>query len=221
MRSFTPPISYCDVFLTEKFVKTACTSSRLDFDTAYGTRIICDDEEALDAISRLAAIQRGWHIAPNHPLQQSAGACRLSRGRSSGSPAAAELFVRCVRPSPSPTHKTPAGEAPKNPHSPSPIPHANTSLNSPPTHPELAISEITAPEHPRTRRSQHPLTTLRANPANRSEARRVRIPDRDRPPGDSNHISPTTRPKGPFRGSPSLFLTLAPIAIMVVVVCTR
>jgi hypothetical protein len=36
-------------------VKTACTSSLLDFGTTYGTRIICDDDEALDAVSRLAA----------------------------------------------------------------------------------------------------------------------------------------------------------------------
>jgi hypothetical protein len=55
LRHAAAAIPYCDVFLTEKFVKTACASSLLDFDTVYGTRIICDDEEALDAISRLAA----------------------------------------------------------------------------------------------------------------------------------------------------------------------
>jgi hypothetical protein len=55
LRHAAAAIPYCDVFLTEKFVKTACTSSLLDFGTAYGTRIICDDDEALDAVSRLAA----------------------------------------------------------------------------------------------------------------------------------------------------------------------
>jgi hypothetical protein len=54
LRHAAAAIPYCDLFLTEKFVKTACTSSLLDFGTAYGTRIICDDDEALDAVSRLA-----------------------------------------------------------------------------------------------------------------------------------------------------------------------
>lgn len=33
--------------------ETACTSSLLDFGIAYSTRIICDEGEALDAVSRL------------------------------------------------------------------------------------------------------------------------------------------------------------------------
>ena len=52
LRHAAAAIPYCDLFLTEKFVKTACTSKLLDFGTAYGTQIICDDDEALDAILR-------------------------------------------------------------------------------------------------------------------------------------------------------------------------
>ena len=53
LRHAAAAIPYCDVFLTEKFVKTACTSSLLDFSTAYSTRIICDERKALDAVSQL------------------------------------------------------------------------------------------------------------------------------------------------------------------------
>jgi hypothetical protein len=53
LRHAAAAIPYCDVFLTEKFVKTACTNSLLDFGTAYSTRIICEEDEALDAVSRL------------------------------------------------------------------------------------------------------------------------------------------------------------------------
>jgi hypothetical protein len=55
LRHAAAAIPYCDVFLTEKFVKTACTSSLLDFGTAYNSRIICDEDEALDAVSQLQA----------------------------------------------------------------------------------------------------------------------------------------------------------------------
>jgi len=55
LRHAAAAIPYCDVFLTEKFVKSACTSSLLDFGTAYSTRIICDEDEALDAVSWLQA----------------------------------------------------------------------------------------------------------------------------------------------------------------------
>lgn len=54
LRHAAAAIPYCDVFLTEKFVKSACTSSLLDFGTAYGTRIISDEDEAIEAVSRLA-----------------------------------------------------------------------------------------------------------------------------------------------------------------------
>jgi hypothetical protein len=53
LRHASAAIPYCDVFLTEKFVKTACTSNLLDFGTAYSSRIICEEDEALDAISQL------------------------------------------------------------------------------------------------------------------------------------------------------------------------
>lgn len=55
LRHAAAAIPYCDVFLTEKFVKAACTSSLLDFGTAYSTQIICEEDEALDAVSRLQA----------------------------------------------------------------------------------------------------------------------------------------------------------------------
>jgi hypothetical protein len=53
LRHSAAAIPYCDLFLTEKFVTTACTSRLLDFGNAYGTRIICDDDEALEAVSQL------------------------------------------------------------------------------------------------------------------------------------------------------------------------
>lgn len=53
LRHAAAAIPYCDVFLTERFVKTACTSSLLDFGTVYNTRIICDEDEAIDAVSQL------------------------------------------------------------------------------------------------------------------------------------------------------------------------
>ena len=53
LRHAAAAIPYCDVFLTEKFMKTACTNGLLDFGTAYGTRIISDEEEAIDVVSRL------------------------------------------------------------------------------------------------------------------------------------------------------------------------
>lgn len=53
LRHAAAAIPYCDVFLTEKFMKAACTSSLLDFGTTYGTQIIADEEEAIEAVSRL------------------------------------------------------------------------------------------------------------------------------------------------------------------------
>ena len=53
LRHAAAAIPYCDVFLTEKFVKGACTSSLLDFGTAYGSQIICDEDEAIDVVSQL------------------------------------------------------------------------------------------------------------------------------------------------------------------------
>lgn len=53
LRHAAAAIPYCDVFLTEKFVKTSCTSNLLDFGAAYGTQIISDEDEAIDAVSRL------------------------------------------------------------------------------------------------------------------------------------------------------------------------
>lgn len=54
LRHAVAAIPYCDVFLTEKFLKTACTSDLLDFGTVYGTRIVSEEEEAIDVVSRLA-----------------------------------------------------------------------------------------------------------------------------------------------------------------------
>ena len=48
-------IPYCDVFLTEKFLKTVCTNRPLEFADSFATEIISDEAEALDAVSRLAA----------------------------------------------------------------------------------------------------------------------------------------------------------------------
>lgn len=56
LRHAAAAIPYCDVFLTETFLKTACTSDLLDFATVYKTQIISDEDEAIDAISRLGAI---------------------------------------------------------------------------------------------------------------------------------------------------------------------
>lgn len=53
LRHATAAIPYCDVFLTEKFMKTACTSGLLDFGTGYGTQIISDEMEAIDVVTRL------------------------------------------------------------------------------------------------------------------------------------------------------------------------
>lgn len=53
LRHAAAAIPYCDVFLTEKFVKTACTSGLLDFGSAYGTQIISNEDEAVEVISRL------------------------------------------------------------------------------------------------------------------------------------------------------------------------
>lgn len=47
LRHAAAAIPYCDVFLTETFLKTACTSTLLDFGRSFGTRIISDEEEAL------------------------------------------------------------------------------------------------------------------------------------------------------------------------------
>jgi hypothetical protein len=55
LRHAAAAIPYCDAFLTERFMKSACTSSLLDFGTAYGTQIIADEEEAIEAVSRLGA----------------------------------------------------------------------------------------------------------------------------------------------------------------------
>jgi len=48
-------IPYCDVFLTEKFLRTACTSTLLKFGTSFGTQIISDEHEALQVVSQVAA----------------------------------------------------------------------------------------------------------------------------------------------------------------------
>jgi len=47
-------IPYCDVFLTEKFLRTACSSTLLNFGTSFGTQIISDENEALQVVSQLA-----------------------------------------------------------------------------------------------------------------------------------------------------------------------
>jgi hypothetical protein len=36
-------------------MKTACTGGLLDFGTVYGMKIISDEEEAIDAVTRLGA----------------------------------------------------------------------------------------------------------------------------------------------------------------------
>ena len=46
-------IPYCDIFLTERFLKTACTSRLLNFANSFETQIISDEAEAFDTISRL------------------------------------------------------------------------------------------------------------------------------------------------------------------------
>jgi hypothetical protein len=56
LRHAAAAIPYCDVFLTEKFMKTACTSSLLDFGSIYETQIISDEDEALELVSRLGGI---------------------------------------------------------------------------------------------------------------------------------------------------------------------
>lgn len=56
LRHAAAAIPYCNVFLTETFLKTACTSDLLDFGTAYDTQIISDEDEAIDVVSRLSTI---------------------------------------------------------------------------------------------------------------------------------------------------------------------
>jgi len=48
-------IPYCDVFLTERFLKTVCTNRLLGFADSFATKIISDEAETLDAIVRLTA----------------------------------------------------------------------------------------------------------------------------------------------------------------------
>jgi hypothetical protein len=55
LRHAAAAIPYCDVFLTEKFLRAACTSKLLDFGSIFGTRIISDEDEALAVVSTLAA----------------------------------------------------------------------------------------------------------------------------------------------------------------------
>jgi hypothetical protein len=56
LRHAAAAIPYCDIFLTEKFLKTACTSGLLDYGNKYGTQIISDEDEAIEAIARAAGI---------------------------------------------------------------------------------------------------------------------------------------------------------------------
>jgi hypothetical protein len=48
-------IPYCDIFLTERFLKTVCTNSPLDFAESFATKIISDEDEALSVLSLLAS----------------------------------------------------------------------------------------------------------------------------------------------------------------------
>jgi hypothetical protein len=57
IRHAAAAIPYCDVFLTEKFFRTACTSNLLDFGKTFGTKIISSEADALDAILQLPANQ--------------------------------------------------------------------------------------------------------------------------------------------------------------------
>jgi hypothetical protein len=56
LRHAAAAIPYCDIFLTEKFLKIACTSGPLNFGTKYSTQIISDEEEALEAVAKVAGI---------------------------------------------------------------------------------------------------------------------------------------------------------------------
>lgn len=55
IRHATAAVPYCDVFLTERNLRHACTSNLLDFGTRYTTRIVSDEEEALKTIEELAS----------------------------------------------------------------------------------------------------------------------------------------------------------------------
>jgi hypothetical protein len=55
IRHAAAAIPYCDVFLTEKFLKTACTSPLLDLGRTFATQIISDEDEALRLVSGLAS----------------------------------------------------------------------------------------------------------------------------------------------------------------------
>ena len=54
IRHATAAVPYCDVFLTEKNLRHACTSNLLDFGNRYSTKIVSDEEEALKTIEELA-----------------------------------------------------------------------------------------------------------------------------------------------------------------------
>lgn len=56
LRHAAAAIPYCDIFLTERFLKTACTSGPLNFGARYGTRIVSDEDEALDAVLKAAGV---------------------------------------------------------------------------------------------------------------------------------------------------------------------
>ena len=53
IRHAAAAIPYCNIFLTETFLKTACTNPLLDFEQIYATQIISDEDEALDAVLQL------------------------------------------------------------------------------------------------------------------------------------------------------------------------
>jgi hypothetical protein len=55
LRHAAAAIPDCDVFLTERFIATACTNKLLDFGTLYATRIISDEGEAIETVSELGA----------------------------------------------------------------------------------------------------------------------------------------------------------------------
>jgi hypothetical protein len=60
-------IPYCDVFLTERDLKTVCTASPLNLAASFATKIISDEAEALDAVSTLS-------LSPVHAPVNMAGA---------------------------------------------------------------------------------------------------------------------------------------------------
>ncbi len=55
IRHAAAAIPYCDVFFTEKFLRTACTSPLLDFGRVFATQIISDEDEALRVVLQLTS----------------------------------------------------------------------------------------------------------------------------------------------------------------------